>query len=422
MHSMFRVARTCVFCGGKPQRKTNEHVVPRWLIELTGNPKREISIGPLVGRPTDNDTGILRLPFDRLCFPACQTCNERFGQLEARVKPIVTSLLKGQPISAQGFDTLLDWLDKVRVGLWLGYHQYLDRNYWGVNPHFHIMRRVGAADRVLLIYKAAEQSPGLRFVGVNTPAFAHVPSCFTLVVNNLFLLDVSSIFLVAEQVGLPYPESLELMEDEHIQTTLVPGKETISYPLFTFVYDDRCTAIAQGVFSDQLIRSDSQHFARLYDCPYVQSITLRPYKARPVVAREKTAAFYPLEPSLQWRPQHEHELDRLVERNYIQTLRIQNFLIDRCPVSSDTPEETKAQMTYDFSQWVETNNWLISLIVNTPLYSPPRKISRNELCPCGSKTKYKFCCGSPALRRVPKGTINPNTLRINLTVDGPKAS
>ena len=27
----------CVFCGNKPKGKNNEHIIPKWLIEFTGD-------------------------------------------------------------------------------------------------------------------------------------------------------------------------------------------------------------------------------------------------------------------------------------------------------------------------------------------------------------------------------------------------
>jgi hypothetical protein len=30
------MAEVCVFCGERPQSKTKEHVIPKWLIEMTG--------------------------------------------------------------------------------------------------------------------------------------------------------------------------------------------------------------------------------------------------------------------------------------------------------------------------------------------------------------------------------------------------
>ncbi|QJB40178.1 hypothetical protein HF324_20870 [Chitinophaga oryzae] len=30
----------CIFCGEQPQSKTKEHIIPKWLIEMTGDPNR----------------------------------------------------------------------------------------------------------------------------------------------------------------------------------------------------------------------------------------------------------------------------------------------------------------------------------------------------------------------------------------------
>lgn len=35
----------CVFCGKKPKNKTKEHILPKWLIKLTGKPNRQINVG-----------------------------------------------------------------------------------------------------------------------------------------------------------------------------------------------------------------------------------------------------------------------------------------------------------------------------------------------------------------------------------------
>lgn len=37
--------KTCIFCGEKCKNKTKEHVLPRWLIKMTGDPNREIRVG-----------------------------------------------------------------------------------------------------------------------------------------------------------------------------------------------------------------------------------------------------------------------------------------------------------------------------------------------------------------------------------------
>ncbi|WP_455289434.1 hypothetical protein [Vibrio parahaemolyticus] len=35
----------CVFCGEEPQNKNKEHVLPQWLLKMTGAPKRVVNFG-----------------------------------------------------------------------------------------------------------------------------------------------------------------------------------------------------------------------------------------------------------------------------------------------------------------------------------------------------------------------------------------
>lgn len=392
--------RFCVFCGGELQDKTKEHVLPRWLIELTGDPKRLIRIGPFVSqhvfhKKEEIEDWFKEFSFDSLCFPACRECNERFGKLEELVKPVVVGLLAGEPISAYDFDLLLDWFDKVRVGLWLGYHHFFDENYWGVRPHFYIADRIGLADRALLIYQAAYDFAGLSFIGVNTPAFAHAPSCFTLVIDKFLLMNVSHNFLLAERAGLPYPESMELAADETLQVTLVPGTGVVATPLFAFSYDERCTVIAQPVFAESAVLSHFPEFAEFYDSDYVQRIALGPDRAAPLLQKGDSVVLLPRDGTSDWIPACDYDADGILERMYIQTLRVQNYVVDRVPVSKDMVEERRQHMMYALEQCVKANNHLISQAVDYLLLPSGgrRKIPRNSPCPCGSGKKYKHCCG-----------------------------
>jgi hypothetical protein len=111
--------RVCVFCGNQPEIRTLEHVVPRWLIELTGDPKRIARFGY---RHLENGNIVQRYySFDAFKFPACKSCNETYGILEENVKKIIIRILAEEALSELEFNTLLDWFDKVRIGLWLGY-------------------------------------------------------------------------------------------------------------------------------------------------------------------------------------------------------------------------------------------------------------------------------------------------------------
>ena len=37
--------KRCIFCGKVPETKTKEHVIPQWLINMTGDPKRNLHLG-----------------------------------------------------------------------------------------------------------------------------------------------------------------------------------------------------------------------------------------------------------------------------------------------------------------------------------------------------------------------------------------
>ena len=104
----------CVFCGQAPEEKNREHVIPRWLIEMTGDPKRIARFGIAFDKPFR----LREFSFDALVFPACTSCNTRFGVLEERIKPLIPKLLSYEPISQNELIALLDWLDKIRIGLW----------------------------------------------------------------------------------------------------------------------------------------------------------------------------------------------------------------------------------------------------------------------------------------------------------------
>src|SRR5215467_12261905 len=95
-----RMTKFCVFCGESPQEKNKEHVLPEWLIEMTGDPKRIATFGYDF---LSNPISLRQFSFDALAFPACARCNRRFGNLETKIKPIITRLLAHQPASSSDF-------------------------------------------------------------------------------------------------------------------------------------------------------------------------------------------------------------------------------------------------------------------------------------------------------------------------------
>lgn len=200
--------RLCVFCGIKPPNKNKEHVLPVWLLELTGDPNRVVKFG------IDYQNEILvEFAFDQLVAPACEECNSEFGEtLEPEIKPIIEAILNREAIECSKYLLLLDWLDKVRVGLWLNY-QLIQKMPFGVEPKFRIKDRIGKKDRMLAIYPIDNEDKGLNAFGVETPLFHHTPSCFGLRINNIIILNMSADFLFSKNCGFPSPNNQNLIID-----------------------------------------------------------------------------------------------------------------------------------------------------------------------------------------------------------------
>lgn len=269
------MAVTCVFCGRPPQDKTAEHVVPRWLMELTGDPDRKAGFGPNYRK----GTGTWDFAFDAFKFPACDSCNGKYSAMEGSTKTVVEKLLAGSDCTVGEFDLLLDWLDKVRIGLWLGLTM-LNGNPLGIQPNFHIDQRVGRKDRVLVICRAAPVWTSLRVFGSGSPCFNIGPSCFAVVVNHVALISISMEYIIASRVGFPAPRALRLRPDglrqvEFRQASQVTLPRLLSYglpsssfslcqPIFAFdstVGEDREPARPVEYYNNEYCRTRSIDFA-----------------------------------------------------------------------------------------------------------------------------------------------------------------
>lgn len=176
----------CVFCGSETREKTKEHIIPKWLIEKTGPKNRIINLGLNYNKLfSSGEEKYIQFSFDKFTFPACESCNEKYGQqLEGKTKSVFEKIEQSTVLSKDEIMLLLDWFDKVRIGLWLEMLS-LNKNYAGIHPKFHIDKRIALHDRTLFVYRA-ESPAGINFFGVSSPLFSCFPSCFTLRVNNYF--------------------------------------------------------------------------------------------------------------------------------------------------------------------------------------------------------------------------------------------
>jgi len=259
------VVRFCVFCGGPPKKKNREHVVPRWLLALTGNPSRQA----FLGRDWWHPSLPLRVySFDAFTFPACEACNTAFSRLESEAKRVLTTLLELRAVTCDDLNVLLDWLDKVRTGVWLGMLS-LNRLTNAIEPQFQIASRLGTADRLVVIYRDTEALEGIGLGGVESPIFRAMPSCFSLTINHLHLVNASAPMLFAERFGLPYAVNRRLVRDrEGFSADMVKGFGSPRFPLVPFRIASEGTAFYQPIIPSREVRAPIAHH---YDNDFVRA-------------------------------------------------------------------------------------------------------------------------------------------------------
>jgi hypothetical protein len=286
------VEKFCVFCGEAPQDKNKEHVLPRWLIEMTGNPDRKANFGIDF---TKEPFSQRKFSFDSLVFPACSVCNERFRRLETNVKSIFERLLLYQPLSSDDFSLLLD-----RVGLWLGY-LYLDKNLMGIKPSFHIESRMGRFDRMVSIFRIEDGGLGLTFGGPHFRSYQLSPTCLGLAVNGLWLVNASGIALCSQRLGFPYMEPHRIREDHKLEALPKMGSGRIMNPVERVAPLPKSVALYQPIF--RMFR-DREDGAKFLANDWVRERTANFEAGYGKVFRQKhdSVQIYPDEESSDWVP------------------------------------------------------------------------------------------------------------------------
>lgn len=215
----------------------------------------------------EQEPSVRKYAFSRFTFPACEKCNTRHSSLELSAKGVLEKVLNTAPVSQKELSVLLDWFDKVRVGLWLGFNQ-LSKNFLDIEPQFHIERRIGQFDRLLIIERYAPLSQRLNFSGVDSPAFGMTPSAFTLTVNDFHFTNVSYSFLLSRRLGFPYPSASHLVKDrEGLVHTMQPARRRIMRPVLQRPVKERGVFLYQPMFPMDLADEPCDY----YDDPYVRA-------------------------------------------------------------------------------------------------------------------------------------------------------
>jgi hypothetical protein len=270
-----------------------------------------------------------RFAFDAFKFPSCKECNQRFANLETSVKVIVQKMILEESLSESELSTLLDWFDKVRIGLWLGF-LYLDKNPLGISPHFHVQHRIRQHDRVLAIFKADRNMRGLHFNGCDTFAFAQTPSCFSLWINSLCFLNMSYPNLLARRMGFPFPMETYMMEDGRLYAPFNKGQNRIMRPVLKKPISIKGTELYQPIFSGNLAGGDSEAVQKLYDTKYVRDncISWEEGIGQIYVKRDSEVAAYNTFPSVEWLPESTHDFEELLFDMQLLTLEWQLYIIN----------------------------------------------------------------------------------------------
>jgi hypothetical protein len=251
----------CVFCGQRAKDKTKEHILPQWLLEMTNTTAANMTYGIYRGQR-----------FFGLTMRACDPCNSAYSDLEGRTKPVVEKLLSVQAITAIEADTVLDWLDKVRIGLWI-----LDLTRSGnplqIVPRFRISNRMSRKDRVLRVSYFNHQRKALSYFGTPNLAFHFSPSCFGLAINDLMLFNFSFDFATSKPLGLGYIINAADSKDgrDFFVGQFVAGDGTTSEPVWKnlllgsgnyflqsirYVIDENGNAVPSGE-DDRLFSADA---------------------------------------------------------------------------------------------------------------------------------------------------------------------
>jgi hypothetical protein len=330
----------CVFCGKKPEHKNNEHIIPLWLIELTGNPSR---LGVFGDKSFMNPrSGKRTFSFDSFKFPSCKSCNTRYAELEAHVKPIVQRMLTANSISAPEFNSVLDWFDKIRVGLWLGF-RYLHKDPAGITPFFYIGQRLRASDRMLVIFKGNSDEKKLNFGGCDQPSFVYTPSCFYLRINNYCFLNISFYGLISRRIGFPYIAEPFMTDDGHIQGQFVEGRNRIMKPILRKVFSIQGTELYQPIFSGAPINPLTKKY---YDTEYVRNNSMLWDEGIGKIFINNNSGLqeYPMSRSRIWIPRTTYVFETLLFEMQLLVFEWQTFVEDLAPSFERLSKEKRQVM------------------------------------------------------------------------------
>jgi hypothetical protein len=334
------VGKFCVFCGATPSQKSREHIVPQWLIKRTGDPSRQAYFGRNWLSPNLEER---RYAWKAFTFPACVNCNQKWAQLEASVQAIIERLLGGDLASAPDLGLLLDWFDKVRIGIWLGMI-HLNENYRGLSPQFHIDDRVSQKDRLLFIFESTEREAGIGLSGCDTPIFHKMPSAFHFVINQLHFVSVSSDFVLAKRFGWPYVVDRRLVDidTDGFEARFTEGTGAIESPVLLDTPELDHRLLMQPIAHQFVYDRSPNEFRRYYKNDHVKTTSTDAERAiGHIFVGNVDPAIYPKVPSDLWEPRRCYPKRDLFQHLGVWVAKFQRRLFLDTPDFSHFPENDR---------------------------------------------------------------------------------
>ena len=347
--------KICIFCGDKPDNKNKEHVIPRWLMDYIGISGGKVRFG------FDRENGKPReFVYKAFTFPACEKCNLLFSDLERKTKSVLVQLLSENELSKADFLCLLDWFDKVRIGLWLGFY-YLDKNYGGISPKFHIQTRISSHDRMLHIVKVENEANELSFRGCDSLSFRFTPSCFSMIINNFCFYNISSPFLVARRLGFPYPAESYMRKDGLADYLISPARKRIMRPLLTKPFAFSGVGIYQPIYRDAMVLERG-----LYDNEYVKdnSISFKDGQGDIFIQSNENVKAFPSTPARSWIPHNSYKRRLMNPYISINTLEYQLYIYSQHPSTSRLEKKERDLWKSNFANAKEEASWFIKTMKN----------------------------------------------------------
>lgn len=186
---------------------------------------------------------------------ACVSCNSEYAELEGSAKTAFVNIRDGKNLTADEIEVFLDWLDKVRIGMWL----------WGVDifhkkdairPKFTIGDRIGLKDRIVAItvYPKEKAGSGLAFWGV-TDSFLHTPSAFGLFANNIAIVTISYDYLLLQH-GLDTSIPMGLYDQDPTEAKIRGGDTRFDFEL-SVPLKERLHLLGHSRIYGQIIAAES---------------------------------------------------------------------------------------------------------------------------------------------------------------------